>query len=120
MMNKNYVEDTDMERKEKNESKDMNKSYEINDKERTGYTNGEDPSMKQEFPGDEIVEDLRELSRQNGQKDGDAAFLSGENVQQEKDRQRYGDTISKNAEFQQSDGESTSESQHKSENQNRN
>jgi hypothetical protein len=116
-MNKHYVDDKDMELREEN---DRNKSYEINEKGRTGYNDGEDPSMKQEFPGDEIVEDLRELSRQNGQKDDDPAFLSGENVQQEKDRQRYGDTISKNAEFQQSRAESTSESQDKSENQNRN
>jgi hypothetical protein len=111
MMTKNYVDDKAMEslrRKDENEIKD---SYE---KERTGYNDGEDPSMKQEFPGDEIVEDLRELSRQNGQKDDDPAYLSGENVQQENDRERYGDSISRNAdkEFRQKD--SRSESQNKS------
>jgi hypothetical protein len=98
-MAKNYVDDKEMEslqRKDENEFTDSNK------KGRTGYINGEDPSMKQEFPGDEIVEDLREMSRQQGQKDDDPNFLSGENVQQEKDRLRYGDSISKNAdkEFQ--------------------
>ncbi|MCM3693102.1 hypothetical protein [Neobacillus niacini] len=112
-MNKNYVDDKDMERKEENE---MNKSYDINEKRRTGYTDGEDPSMKQEFPGDEIVEDLRELSQQNGQ--NNPAFLSGENVKQETDRQRYGDSISKNGDKQFQDP--PSESQNKSNDQNRN
>jgi hypothetical protein len=112
-MGKNYVDDTAMEslrRKDENETTD---SYQ---KGRTGYNDGEDPSMKQEFPGDEIVEDLREMSRQQGQKDDDPAFLSGENVQQENDRQRYGDSISKNAdkEFQQRNKGSRSESQNKS------
>jgi hypothetical protein len=92
-MNKHYVDDKDMELREEN---DRNKSYEINEKRRTGYNDGEDPSMKQEFPGDEIVEDLRELSQQQGQKHGESAFRSGENVQKETDRQRYGDSISKN------------------------
>ena len=123
-MAKNYVDDTAMDslrRKDENENNAMNKSYGINENRRTGYNNGEDPSMKQEFPGNEIVEDLREMSRQQGQKDGDPAFLSGENIQQENDRERYGDSISKNAdkEFQQRDGESTSESQNKGNNQNR-
>lgn len=113
-MAKNYVDEKDMERKEENEFKD---NYE---KEKTGKNDGEDPSMKQEFPGDEIVEDLRELSRQQGQKDNDPAFLSGENVQQETDRQRYGDSISRNAdkEFRQKD--SKSEPQNKSKYQNSN
>jgi hypothetical protein len=92
-MNKHYVDDKDMELREEN---DRNKSYEINEKRRTGYNDGEDPSMKQEFPGDEIVEDLRELSQQQGQ--SESAFRSGENVQKETDRQRYGDSISKNGE----------------------
>lgn len=112
-MGKNYVDDKEMEslrRKDENEFMD---SYE---KGRTGYNDGENSSMKRELPGDEIVEDIRELSRQQGQRDGDPAFLSGENVQQENDRQRYGDSISKNAdkEFQQGDGDTSSESKNKS------
>jgi hypothetical protein len=108
-MNKNYVDDKDLELREEN---DRNKSYEINEKRRTGYNDGEDPSMKQEFPGDGIVEDLRELSRKNGQRDDDPAYLSGENVQQENDRQRYGDSISKNGdkEFQEPSSESKNKS----------
>ena len=113
-MNKNYVDEKEMEslrRKDENEFTDSNE-----EKGRTGYNDGEDPSMKQEFPGDGIVEDLRELSRQQGQRDDDPAFLSGENVKQENDRQRYGDSISKNAdkEFQQRDEDSRSESKNKS------
>jgi hypothetical protein len=106
MMTKPYLDDKDMERKEGNKYSD---TYE---KGRTGYNDGEDPSMRQEFPGDEIVEDLRELSRQNGPKDDDPTFLSGENVQQETDRQRYGDSISKNAdkEFQNPPSESENKS----------
>lgn len=101
-MPKNYVDDTEtgsLRRKDDNVNRD------IYEKGRTGCNDDKDPSMKkQEFPGDEIVEDLRELSRQQGQRGGDPAFISGENVQQENDRQRYGDSISKNAdkEFQQS------------------
>ncbi|MEH7180652.1 hypothetical protein [Neobacillus vireti] len=105
-MTKNYVDDKAMERRDENEMKDRNKSYEINEKRRTGYIDGEDPSMRQEFPGEEIVEDLRELSRQDEHKEDDPTFLSGENVKHEKDRQRYGDSISKTAdkEFQQKKG----------------
>ncbi|WP_419955028.1 hypothetical protein ACN6MT_05435 [Neobacillus niacini] len=101
-MAKNYVDDTAMGSLRR---KDDNVNRDIYEKGRTGYNDDEDPSMKkQEFPGDEIVEDLRELSRQQGQRGGDPAFISGENVQQENDRQRYGDSISKNAdkEFQRS------------------
>jgi hypothetical protein len=102
MMNKNYVDDKEMESLRR---KDENEFTDSNEKGRTGYNDGEDPSMKdkeQQFPGDEIVDDLRELSRQQGQRNGDPAFLNGENVQQENDRKRYGDSISKNAdkEFQ--------------------
>lgn len=112
-MGKNYVDDKEMESLRRKDENEFSDSYE---KGRTGYNDGEDPSMKQEFPGDEIVEDIRELSRQRGQNDGDPAFLSGENVQQEKDRQRYGNSISKNADkqFQQRDEDSRSESQNKS------
>jgi hypothetical protein len=103
-MGKNFVDEKEIEslrRKEENEFIDSN------EKGRPGYNDGEDPSMKQEFPGDEIVEDLRELSRQQGERGGDPTFLSGENVQQENDRQRYGDSISKTAakEFQQGNKE---------------
>jgi hypothetical protein len=91
MMNKNYVDDKEMESLRR---KDENEFTDSNEKGRTGYNDGEDPSMKQEFPGDEIVEDLRELSQQQGQ--SESAFRSGENVQKETDRQRYGDSISKN------------------------
>lgn len=112
-MGKNYVDDKEMESLRR---KDESESTDNNEKGRTGYNDGQDPSMKQEFPGDEIVEDIRELSRQQGQKGGDPTFLSGENVQQENDRQRYGDSISKTAgkEFQQRDEDSRSESQNKS------
>ncbi|NWQ41008.1 hypothetical protein MLOOGBEN_09905 [Bacillus sp. EB106-08-02-XG196] len=102
-MVKNYVDNKDMERKDEDEIKDR---YE---KGRTGYNDGEDPSMKQEFPGDEIVEDLRELSRQSGQKDDGPTYLSGENVQQENDRLRYGDSISKNGDKQFQDPPSKSQ-----------
>jgi hypothetical protein len=98
-MGKNYVDEKEIESlRRKNENEFINR----NEKGRTGYNDGEDPQMKQEFPGDEIVEDLRELSRQQGERGGDPTFLSGENVQQENDRQRYGDSISKTAakEFQ--------------------
>lgn len=113
-MGKNYVDEKEMESLRR---KDENEFTDRNEKGRTGYNDGEDPQMKQEFPGDGIVEDLRELSRQQGKRDGDPEFLSGENVEQEKDRQRYGDTISKNAdkEFQ----NSSSESKNKSNDQNR-
>lgn len=101
-MGKNYVEDKDMERKD-----EMKDNYE---KEPTGYNDSEDPSMKdmeQQFPGDEIVEDLREMSRQQGQKeDGDPDFISGENVQQEQDKPRYGDRISETAEKKDEDASS--------------
>jgi hypothetical protein len=107
MMNKNYVDDKEMESLRRKDENEITDSYE---KGRTGYNDGEDPSMKQEFPGDEIVEDLRELSRQHGQKDDDPAFLSGENVQQENDRQRYGDSISKNGDKQFQDRPSKSQS----------
>jgi hypothetical protein len=117
-MGKNYVDDREMESLQR---KDENESTGSNKKGRTGYNDGEDPQVTQEFPGDGIVEDLRELSRQQGQRDEDPAFVSGENVQQENDRQRYGDSISKNAdkEFQQRNEESSSESKNKSNNQNR-
>lgn len=113
-MAKNYVDDAAKEslrRKDENEYNDRN-----NEKGRTGYNNGENPPMKQEFPGDEIVDDLRELSRQQGQRGGDPAYLSGENVQQENDRQRYGDSISENAdeELRQRDGAPPSKSKNKS------
>jgi hypothetical protein len=112
-MGKNYVDDKEMESLRRKDENEYNDSYQ---KGRTGYIDGEDPSMKQELPGDEIVEDIRELSRQQGQKGGDPTFLSGENVQQENDRQRYGDSISKNAdkEFQQRDGDTSAESKNKS------
>jgi hypothetical protein len=110
-MTKNYVDDKEMESLRR---KDENEYNDSNEKGRTGYNDGEDPSMKQEFPGDGIVEDLRELSRQQGQKDDDPdpAYLSGENVQQENDRQRYGDVISRNAdkEFQDPSSESKNKS----------
>jgi hypothetical protein len=108
-MTKNYVDDKEMESLRR---KDENEYNDSNEKGRTGYNDGEDPSMKQEFPGDGIVEDLRELSRQQGHKDGDPEFLSGENVQQENDRQRYGDVISRNAdkEFQDHPSESKNKS----------
>ncbi|MEH7011254.1 hypothetical protein V7087_10560 [Neobacillus niacini] len=107
-MAKNYVDDKDMERKDKNEIKD---SYE---KGRTGYNDGASPSTndhEQQFPGDEIVEDFRELSRQQGKKDGNPAFLNGENVQQETVKRRYGDSISEteNKEFRKEEVESPSE-----------
>jgi hypothetical protein len=107
MMTKNYVDEKEMEHKEESKLKD---SYENR---RTGYNDGEDPSLKQEFPGDGIVEDLRELSRQNGQRDDDPAFLSGENVQQENDRQRYSDSISENGDKQFQDPPSKSQSKSK-------
>jgi hypothetical protein len=112
-MGKNYVDDKELESLRR---KDENEFIDNNEKGRTGYNDGKDPQVKQEFPGDEIVEDLREMSRQQGQKDGDPAFLSGENVQQENDRLRYGDSISKNAakEFQQGNKDSRSESKNKS------
>lgn len=87
-MGKNYVDEKEIEslrRKDETE------------KGRTGYNDGLDPQNEQEFPGEEIVEDLRELSRQQGPRDEVPAYLSGENVEQENDRQRYGDSISKNA-----------------------
>jgi hypothetical protein len=86
-MAKNYVDETDMEHKSEKEIKD---TYE---KGRTGYNDGDRPltnNHEQQFPGDEIVEDLRELSRQ----DDDPAFTQGENVQQDP---RYGDSISETA-----------------------
>jgi hypothetical protein len=115
---KNYVDDKETESLRRKDENEFTDSFE---KEPTGYTNDQDPQVKQELPGDEIVEDIRELSRQQGQRDGDPTFLSGENVQQENDRQRYGDSISKNAdkEFQQRDRDANSESQNKSDNQNR-
>ncbi|WHY00526.1 hypothetical protein [Neobacillus sp. DY30] len=115
-MAKNYVGNTAMDSLRR---KDENKSYGINEKRLTGYNDGEDPSIMQELPGEEIVEDIRELSRQQGQRGGDPTSLRGENVQPENDRQRYGDSISKNAEFQQRSGESNGESKNKSNNQNR-
>ena len=104
-MAKNNVEDKEMERREEN---DRNKSYDINEKRQT---DGEDPSMKQQFPGDEIVDDLRELSRDQGQKDGNPVFLNGENVQAETDHPRYGDSISETAdeEHRKEDEDSSSE-----------
>lgn len=113
IMGKNYVDEKEMESLRR---KDENEFIDSNEKGRTGYNDGEDPQMKQQFPGDEIVEDLREMSRQQGQKGGDPAFLSGENVQQENNRQRYGDSISKIAdkEFQQGNEKSRSESENKS------
>lgn len=89
-MAKNYLDETELERKDENEIMDH---YE---KGRTGHRDGGSPlenNHEQQFPGDEIVEDLRELSRQ----DEDPAFTKGENIQQEPDRPRFGDSISKNA-----------------------
>ena len=53
------------------------------------------------------MEDLRELSRQ----DGNPAFLNGENVQQEPGKPRYGDSISETAdkEYRKEEVESPSE-----------
>jgi hypothetical protein len=93
-MGKNYVDEKEMESLRR---KDETQYTDSNEKGRTGYNDGQDPQMKQEFPGEEIVEDLRELSRQQGPRDEVPTYLSGENVEQENDRQRYGDTISKNA-----------------------
>jgi len=87
-MSKNYVDDKEME---------LLRRKDETEKGRTGYYDGEDPQVKQEFPGEEIVEDLRELSRQQGPRDEVPTYLSGENVEQENNRQRYGDSISKNA-----------------------
>jgi hypothetical protein len=103
-MGRNEVDEREIESLRR---KDENEFINRNERERTGYRDGEDPQMRQEFPGDEIVEDLRELSRQQGERGGDPTFLSGENVQQENDRQRYGDSISKIAdkEFQQGNKE---------------
>jgi hypothetical protein len=108
-MGKNYVDDKEVESLRRKDESELTDSYE---KRRTGYNDGEEPSMKQEFPGDGIVEDLRELSRQQGPRDEVPTYLSGENVQQENDRQRYGDTISKNAdkEFQDPPSESKNKS----------
>jgi hypothetical protein len=93
-MGKNYVDDKEVESLRRKDESELTDSYE---KRRTGYNDGQDPQMKQEFPGEEIVEDLRELSRQQGPRDEVPAYLSGENVEHENDRQRYGDSISKNA-----------------------
>jgi hypothetical protein len=98
-MGKNYVDDKEMESLRR---KDETQFTDSNEKGRSGYNDGQDPQVKQQFPGEEIVEDLRELSRQQGPRDEVPSYLSGENVEQENDRQRYGDSISKNAdkEFQ--------------------
>jgi hypothetical protein len=98
-MGKNYVDDKEVESLRRKDETQFTDSYE---KRRTGYNDGQDPQVKQQFPGEEIVEDLRELSRQQGPRDEVPSYLSGENVEQENDRQRYGDSISKNAdkEFQ--------------------
>lgn len=119
-MTKNYVDDKDMERKDETKLKD------IYEKDRTGYIDGENPSMKdkeQHLPGDEIVEDLRELSRQQGQKGGNPPdFVSGENFQQETDRPRYGGStsIDEDKEFQKKDKDSSSEWQNEKNYQNSN
>ncbi|MBY0145210.1 hypothetical protein [Neobacillus niacini] len=93
-MGKNYVDEKEIESLRR---KDETQYTDSNEKRRTGYNDGQDPQVKQQFPGEEIVEDLRELSRQQGPRDEVPAYLSGENVEQENDRQRYDDTISKNA-----------------------
>lgn len=93
-MGKNYVDDKEMESLRR---KDETQFTDSNEKGRSGYNDGQDPQVKQQFPGEEIVEDLRELSRQQGPRDEVPSYLSGENVEQENDRQRYGDSISKNA-----------------------
>lgn len=103
-MAKNYVDDKDMERKDEKEIMD---NYE---KGRTGYNDGGSPMTndhEQQFPGDEIVDDLRELSRQ----DGNPAYKNGENVQKEPDKPRYGDSISETAdkEYRKEEVESPSE-----------
>jgi hypothetical protein len=108
-MGKNYVDDKEMESLRR---KDETQFTDSNEKGRSGYNDGQDPQVKQQFPGEEIVEDLRELSRQQGPRDEIPSYLSGENVEQENDRQRYGDTISKNAdkEFQDPPSESKNKS----------
>jgi hypothetical protein len=108
-MGKNYVDDKEMESLRR---KDETQFTDSNEKGRSGYNDGQDPQVKQQFPGEEIVEDLRELSRQQGPRDENPSYLSGENVEQENDRQRYGDTISKNAdkEFQDPPSESKNKS----------
>ena len=108
-MGKSYVDEKEMESLRR---KDETQYTDSNEKGRSGYNDGQDPQAKQEFPGEEIVEDLRELSRQQGPRDEVPAYLSGENVEQENDRQRYGDSISKNADkdFQNPPTESKSKS----------
>ncbi|WP_342433563.1 hypothetical protein [Neobacillus sp. FSL H8-0543] len=112
-MAKNYVDNKDIEvfgRTGENELTERDK------KGRTGYNDGENPSRndkEQQLPGDEIVEDLRELSRQQGKKDGNHSYLNGENVQQDTDLPRYGDSISGTVdkEFRKEEVESPSERQ---------
>jgi hypothetical protein len=89
-MGKNYVDDKDLERKDE---KEIMENYE---KRRTGYYDDGSPltnDHEQQLPGDEIVDDLRELSRQ----DENPVTYNGENVQQEPGKPRYGDSISETA-----------------------
>lgn len=63
-------------------------------------------------PGERIVKDFRELSRQQGQNEANPSFLNGENVQQQEEGPpRYGDSISKNADkkFRDKEDESSSD-----------
>ena len=111
-MAKNYADNKDIEVFERPGENDLTESDERG---RTGYNDGENPSRndkEQQLPGDEIVEDLRELSRQQGQKDGNP-YLHGENVQKETDMPRYGDSISEteDKEFRKEEVESPSERQ---------
>jgi hypothetical protein len=110
-MSKNFVDNKDIEV--------FGRAGEISDeRRRNGYNDEQIPPMEQippneqEFPGDEIVEDLRELSRQQGQKDeGNVYQINGENVEQQLDRSRHSDRTSEtdDKEYRKEEVESPSE-----------
>ncbi|SDN03273.1 hypothetical protein [Bacillus sp. OK048] len=91
-----------------------NKVTESDERGRMGYYDSDNPPMNEEekqLPGDDIVEDLRELSRQQGQHDEDPSHVNGENVLQREDRLRDRDSMSEtdDKEFRKEEVESPSE-----------
>ncbi|MEH7248522.1 hypothetical protein V7114_17240 [Neobacillus niacini] len=106
-MGKNFVDNKDVEV--------FGRAGEISEeRRRNGYNDEQIPPMEQvppteqQFPGDEIVDDLRELSRQQGQREGNVYQINDE---QQPNRSRDGDTISEtdDKEFRKEEVESPSD-----------
>lgn len=111
-MAKNFVDNKDIEvfgRAGENEFP------ESDERGRKDYYDGDNPPMneeEQQLPGDEIVEDLREMSRQQGLHDEDPSHINGENVLQREDQSRDRDSMSETdeKEYRKEEVENPSES----------